>query len=237
MGQLEIFEFLPNKQQLVEEMLAVTRRTVVGWHYCLDYSFVLENFDPAKHHRILDIGSGPFGNPLHDYIEIKYGKQVFAINRETPADSAPRNPLKKLHEALRRKGLPEFEIDWVGNLLDFSEGGWDLILAISALEHNEPSQTMACWKHAQSLLREGGLFIGTFAIATDEKTKWNDGTKGWDLSIEDAQKYWDCEYSGNLAQSLQSYDNPFLRTEYKQRFGKEWLSVPDYIAAGTLKYG
>jgi SAM-dependent methyltransferase len=235
MFPLEIFKFSEKKKALLDEIMSITKRSTVGWHYCLDYSFVLEHFDPNLHHRILDVGCGPLGNPLHDYIEKVYDKKVFGIDRKLPIWK-PRERIRNLFKMLVGETKQSvFKIDWAGDLMQFNTGNWDLILAVSSLEHNQPQITNLNWRHASKLLAHNGRLINTFSISSDGLTKWNENTKAMDLSIEDAERIWDCEFSGDFEQVVATYEHPYLHNQYIQRFGHGWEGAPPYIAAGTIK--
>ena len=235
MFPLEIFKFTEEKSTLVEEILSITGRSSIGWHYCLDYYFALDHFDPSTHHRILDVGCGPYGNALHDYLEKVYGKDVYGLDHQ-PAQHTPWEEIKhSVNRVIRREKRSSFEIDWTGDLMQFIEGDWDLILAISSLEHNPPYVTQNTWRHAMELLTDDGILIATFSIAGDAVSKWNENTNGMDLSITDAETVWDCEFTDDFDNTVATYEHHYLRNQYKMRFGQEWNDAPPYIAAGTIK--
>ena len=234
-SNLEVFTFTEDQGELLDEVLAATGRKAAGWHYCLDYAFALRHFDPQRHHRILDIGCGPTGNALHDYLESKYDRTVHGLDRVRAGSGRYGWPRRLVRRLLGRDDHPDFEIEYNLDLLEFHEDGWDLILAMSSLEHNQPDVTRQCWRQAYSLLAPGGLLIATFALAGDDITAWNPATEATDLSVADAQEVWACSFVGDIDQAVGSYDHPYLRQRYAQRFGGPWREAPAYLAAGVVK--
>ena len=234
-SSLEVFIYTREKSVLLDEILRSTGRSTAGWHYCLDYAFALNHFRPDDHYRILDIGCGPYGNALHDYLEGRFGKQVLGLDRTLPRRSIFDRPRRIIRRLRGREQRPTNHIDYDVDLLDFTEGGWDLVLAISSLEHNRPEVTRACWQHACSLLAEDGLLVATFPLARDGNTKWDSATHASILSVTDAQKVWDCSFEGDLEQVITSYSHPYLYDRYADRFGAPWTDGPAYLAAGVVK--
>lgn len=226
--QLDLLPFQEAAAEQLNHILTATDYDEAGWHYCLDYQYVLNHFDPDRHHKILDVGCGPHGNALHQYLESEFGKDVKGLDR-----IAKSNPLKKLAKSILGRH-DHLHIDFDSDLLAFEETGWDLIIAVSSLEHNSPDITRRCWEHAQGLLAPGGQFIGTFAIAANNQTQWNDATSATDLSLADAEKYWQTLPSKDFDSVLSSYECDYLRNRHDHRFGQS-ASYPLYLAAGTIK--
>ena len=234
-SNLEILPFAEKHAHLLDDILHYTGRASVGCHYCLDYAFTLSHFDPDQHHKVLDIGCGPYGNALHDYMEMKFGIEVMGLDRAVgsiPAFSWPRNIVRKI---LRREVRKPDQIDFNTDLMEFNEGGWDFVMAISSLEHNQPEVTKACWQYAHSLVKPGGALVATFSIAGDDITKWNKDTMATDLSIADAEQVWDSRFDGDRSAIIESYHHPYLMNKYVERFGESWVTAPAYMAAGVVK--
>jgi SAM-dependent methyltransferase len=232
---LELFKFTEEKSALVEEILSITGRSGIGWHYCLDYYFALDHFDPNVHHRILDVGCGPYGNALHDYLEKVYGKDVYGLDRQLPRHTSWEQIKHSVNPLIRGETSISSEVDWAGDFMEFMDGDWDLILAISSLEHNQPHITQDNWMHATELLADDGILIATFSIAGDAVSKWNENTNAMDLSLTDAETVWGCEFTEDFDKTVATYEHPYLRNQYIRRFGQEWNDVPPYVAAGTIK--
>jgi len=232
--RLEVFVYSDTHRALAKEIESRTGRHDLGWHYSLDYAYVLAHLDSRRHHRILDLGSGPYGNALHDYMECVHAKQVVALDRRS-VNATIRRRFATLWRSVRtRTWFDLFCVDWVGELQDYGERGWDFIFAVSSLEHNPVGDIRRAWKHAARLLSDTGTLVATFSIAADGVTRWDEESSSVLLSIEDAQNLWECEYSGDLDQVIASYDNPYLRKRYAERFGHLGQEYPAYLAAGTL---
>jgi SAM-dependent methyltransferase len=236
-SELMIFRFRNEYGELADRIMSVTGRRSIGWHYCMDYAFALEHFRPENDHRILDVGCGPRGNPLHDYIEREYGSEIFGIDRHSRDGRWFRAGLRDFGRFLGKDPALRQRPDWIGDLLEFTEAGWDFILAISSLEHNPPGMTETYWHHAQSLLAPEGRMVCTFSISPDGISRWNRATKAMDLSLDDAQRYWNCTFHGNMADLIRTYDSHYLKMLFAARFGTSWAHEPPYLAAGTVKYG
>ena len=226
--QLDLLPFNQEAAHQLEQILNATNFSEAGWHYCLDYQYVLKHFDPERHHKILDVGCGPHGNALHQYLEVEYGKDVKGLDR-----LARVNPVKKMLKSLLGRNQ-HAHIDFDQDLLAFEESGWDLIIAVSSLEHNTPEVSMRCWQQAQKLLAPGGLLVATFAIAGDDQTKWNPETRATDLSLADVAKYWQTHGEADMEAIRESYQTDYLRARHGERFGAE-ADFPLYFAAGTTK--
>jgi SAM-dependent methyltransferase len=232
--RLEVFVYTDAHQLLAEEIESKTGRHDLGWHYSLDYAYALAHFDPMRHHRILDVGSGPYGNALHDYLESVHARPVVALDRRSVKLTSRRRLATLWRSVRKRQRFDLFRVDWVGELLDFGEPGWDFMVAVSSLEHNPAEGIRRAWKHAARLLSDTGTLVATFSIAVDGVTRWDEESSSVLLSLEDAQNLWECEYSGDLDQVIASYDNPYLRKRHAERFGSRGREYPAYLAAGTL---
>lgn len=232
--RLEVFVFEDSHLALAEEIESKTGRHDLGWHYPLDYAFVLAHLDPSRHHRILDLGSGPYGNALHDYLECARAMQVVALDRKAGRMTPRRRLAARWRSVRKRARFDRFRVDWVGEFLDYTVRGWDYIVAVSSLEHNPVEGIRRAWKHAARLLSEEGTLAATFSVATDGITRWDEESSSVLLSIEDAQDLWECEYSGDWKQAVASYDHPYLRRRHAERFGHAGATYPRYLAAGTL---
>lgn len=232
--RLEVFVYTDAHRVLGEEIESKTGRHDLGWHYALDYAYVLAHFDPARHHRILDVGSGPYGNALHDYLECVHARPVVALDRRSAKPSSRRKLATLWRSVRKRQRFDLFRVDCVGELLDYKERGWDMMVAVSSLEHNPAEGMRRAWKHAARLLSDTGTLVATFSIAVDGVSRWDEETSSMLLSVEDAQDVWECEYSGDLDRVVASYNNPYLRKRHAERFGHPGRAYPAYLAGGTL---
>ncbi len=124
----------------------------LGWHYCLDYVWMaLKCRDILKPGmRVIDIGCGP--GAIHGYLEEKYGVDIFGVDTQR---------------------WDKDYVDAVGNFTDpafhekygFGPESVDLIISISAVEHNPPKEHQRIIDVALETLKPGGSFLFTMAAS------------------------------------------------------------------------
>ena len=126
----------------------------IGWNYPMDYSFIAMEFErlhkEGKIHeglRILDVGAGP--GAIHGYLEDKYDIDITGIDM---------NHCWK-----------ENYIDFYGDMTDkdfrkekdINDDSFDIIMAISALEHFPKKEHMAAINVCKKCIRNKGYFLST----------------------------------------------------------------------------
>lgn len=163
-------------------------------------------------------------------------KHVVALDRQATGRRL-RHKFRRLRLNSRSASrLEQFQVDQVGDLFDVQEGGLDLILAASSLEHNALEQIWLCWARTVGLLADQGPLSAIFRIAIDGRTLWVDDSASTLLSLEDAQDVWERRFYGEFRSAIESYQVPYLRERYARRFGPLDRGYPAYIAAGVVKH-
>jgi hypothetical protein len=200
---------------LVQPVYPISYKFGHGWHYVLDYSWVLD----VLHDITI---------PGDVILEVGAGRSTFADGLEKAGYSV---------DTMDRS--PDSDCDFYGDFLKFDFNGdmYNVILWVSSIEHQDSLDDIrACVDKSMSLLPVGGVFIATFGISPN--TFYMDTIKGWCLSAQDSMRV----FSTNTIKGVynQIWDvyrsNRFkLRDNYVSRFGKWDIGSPDYLAAGVVK--
>ena len=193
----------------------------IGWNYCMDYSWIAMQWEKYFRDgmRVLDIGCGP--GAIHGYLEKKYGVDIIGID-------------------MRR-----WDYDYVDIVGDFNDADLrleydlgcntlDLIISVSAFEHNPPETHRRLVKTCLESLKPGGFLICTFSIGriySEEQSahQWNlprqeieaiYGTKLKEFFYEDVWERW------RIHREI-----PF---EHRKRYGRWNDNDPTFLAAGAV---
>ena len=206
---IEIFD--PNAMNL----LPVSFKLGNGWHYPLDYSWVIQQIVDftIPLDVVLDVGS--LYSRLGHYLA-ENGYQVETLNRDRVADTT-----------------------YLGEFLDYDlpKNYFSVIVWVSSIEHQTNMEDISkCVQKSMDLLAPGGVFLATFSLST--KTYWHHQTKGWLLTVKDAMKlFGENAVKGKYESCWEGYrDNKYgFRNAYVSRFDHWHEGSPDYIGAGVVK--
>ena len=215
-------------QSLAREGLNhLTSDPKLGWNYVLDHVWVteqIEQYIASKSQRsltILDVGCGR--SRFHNFLEKRFGINIVGIDR----------PQGYCHQAKLENA------DYCADFLQldaFPENSVDIIYWLSAIEHNEKSNIRKLFQKSMSLLKEGGLFLATFAVS--EKTHWFEDSEQTNLSIADSLDIFDIEdVQGDLQSIKDKYRQNILllRDKYERRYRGFGLSDPDFVVGAARK--
>jgi len=162
-----------------------------GWHYLLDLTWILENLGPARGGRVLDAGAGT--GVLQWYLA-QEGAEVISVDRGDrrdlplrfrrrfrvvglrPQDLAParipgltrRRDLAALLDPRRAPGRVVFYHQDLKTLADIPDASLDAVVAVSALEHNDPQDLPRVVEELMRVLKPGGRLAATLCAARDE---------------------------------------------------------------------
>jgi SAM-dependent methyltransferase len=191
----------------------------IGWHYCLDYSWILMrlhtlNLNPNM--CIIDIGCGP--GAIHGYLEETYNLNIVGIDINRWQDDY---------------------VDIVGDFLDdelrnrhaLLPGSIDIIISTSAFEHNLPQVHQRIVNECMCCLKPGGHLIATFSAS--ERTNQTPGQ--WNLSKKDIEtiyrdKFERFDYFECWERWRQHREIP---KNYESRYGKWSHNAPPFLSAGA----
>ena len=186
-----------------------------GWHYMLDYSWVLDQVIDftVSNDRILEVGAGT--SAFSEYMRSK-NYDITTMDRD---------PYSKAD--IKASFIP----------YDFGDEKYNVVIWVSAIEHQPAVELIrACYEKSMNLLHSDGLFIATFPVAI--QTGWYEKAVHWNLSPVEAMRVFDEEtLRGRYEQIWAMYRENIhgLRDAYVGRF-KDWNTAsPDYIAAGIVK--
>lgn len=147
----------------------------IGWNYYMDYTYCALQFDKCMKNgmRVIDIGCGP--GAIHGYLENKYKVDILGIDMQR---------------------WNEDYVDVVGNFNsksfrnkhNLTENSVDIILSVSAIEHNKPSDHAKLIKNCLNVLKEDGRLIATASISNYKNIKVFKRSHQWNFdpnSIKD----------------------------------------------------
>ncbi|HWQ84622.1 MAG TPA: methyltransferase domain-containing protein, partial [Anaerolineales bacterium] len=187
----------------------------LGWHYLLDWTWILSQLGPVKGKRILDAGAG---TGLLQWYLARQGAEVLSVDRLSRANLPVRFrarfdvqglrpedliPLKqqlqqnwaskeKLPARLSRQGRSFLSLAQLGTrsgkvriynqdlktLSDIATDSVDGVVAVSALEHNEPEGLIEVVKELMRVLKPGAPLLATL-VASAEQDWWHAPSSAW----------------------------------------------------------
>ena len=210
-------DLLIQQRRLVIELknLARSLHLELGWHYLLDWTWILSQLGSVKDKRILDAGAG---TGLLQWYLARQGADVLSVDRLSRADIPLRFrarfqvqgvrpddllPLKqllqrdwdrkeKLPVKLSRQGRELLSLTQIGNrggkvriynqdlsmLSDIPSNSVDAVVAVSALEHNEPEGLVTVVKELMRVLKPGGPLLATL-VASSGQDWWHAPSSAW----------------------------------------------------------
>ena len=215
-------------QSLAREGLDhLTSDPKLGWNYVLDHVWItkqIEQYIKAKKQRsltILDVGCGR--SRFHNFIEKRFGINIVGIDR--PQGYCHQDQSENI----------DYYVDFL-QLNAFPENSVDIIYWLSAIEHNEKENIRQLFQKSMSLLKEGGLFLATFAVS--EETHWFQDSEQTNLSIADSTDIFDIENAwGDLQFIKEKYRQNILllRDKYEKRYRGFGANDPDFVVAAVRK--
>ncbi len=195
-----------------------------GWNYALDHFWLskqIEKFLVGRQGQniiCLDVGCG--NSKFHNFLEDRFGIFIIGIDR---IDGYCKQEILN-------------NVNYVGDFLSFDrlpENSADIIFWLSSIEHNELQTIQSLYEKSMQLLKPGGLFLATIALA--EKSSWFEQAQQTNLDLTDVQKiFGPVEVLGDFNQAFSQYQNDvlLLRQRYQNRYGEFTEKSPEYIVAG-----
>jgi len=195
---------LDQHRSLVTELKSLARslRLEIGWHYLLDWAWIISQLGPVKGKRILDAGAG---TGLLQWYLARQGAEVVSVDRLSRAalpvrfrarfqvqgvrkeDLLPLGKYlqqdwsrkEKLPVKLSRQGRELLSLAQIGsrsgkvyiynqdlrNLTDIDNNAVDAVVAVSALEHNEPDGLVVAVKELMRVLKPGAPLLATLVAS------------------------------------------------------------------------
>jgi len=200
-------DLLDQHRSLVTELKSLARslRLEIGWHYLLDWAWIISQLGPVKGKRILDAGAG---TGLLQWYLARQGAEVVSVDRLSRAalpvrfrarfqvqgvrkeDLLPLGKYlqqdwsrkEKLPVKLSRQGRELLSLAQIGsrsgkvyiynqdlrNLTDIDNNAVDAVVAVSALEHNEPDGLVVAVKELIRVLKPGAPLLATLVASPDQ---------------------------------------------------------------------
>jgi len=197
-------DLLDQHRSLVTELKSLARslRLEIGWHYLLDWAWIISQLGPVKGKRILDAGAG---TGLLQWYLARQGAEVVSVDRLSRAalpvrfrarfqvqgvrkeDLLPLGKYlqqdwsrkEKLPVKLSRQGRELLSLAQIGsrsgkvyiynqdlrNLTDIDNNAVDAVVAVSALEHNEPDGLVVAVKELMRVLKPGAPLLATLVAS------------------------------------------------------------------------
>jgi SAM-dependent methyltransferase len=195
---------LDQHRSLVTELKSLARslRLEIGWHYLLDWAWIISQLGLVKGKRILDAGAG---TGLLQWYLARQGAEVVSVDRLSRAalpvrfrarfqvqgvrkeDLLPLGKYlqqdwsrkEKLPVKLSRQGRELLSLAQIGsrsgkvyiynqdlrNLTDIDNNAVDAVVAVSALEHNEPDGLVVAVKELMRVLKPGAPLLATLVAS------------------------------------------------------------------------
>lgn len=225
--------------------LARSLRLEIGWHYLLDWTWIISQLGPVKGKRILDAGAG---TGLLQWYLARQGAEVISVDRLSRAALPLRFrarfqvqgvrsddllPLgqhlqqdwarkEKLPVKLSRQGRELLSLAQIGNrsgkvyiynqdlrnLTDIDNNAVDAVVAVSALEHNEPDGLVAAVKELMRVLKPGAPLLATL-VASSAQDWWHAPSSAWCYSADSLRRIFDL--SKTTPDNYQNYETLFTK--------------------------
>ena len=240
-------DLLDHHRPLVSELknLARSLRLEIGWHYLLDWTWIISQLGPVKGKRILDAGAGT--GLLQWYLAHK-GAEVISVDRLSRAALPVRFRARFQVQGLRQEDLlplrQHLQQDWarkeklpvklsrqsrellslaqIGNrsgkvyiynqdlrmLDDIGTDSVDAVVAVSALEHNEPDGLVAAVKELMRVLKTDAPLLATL-VASPAQDWWHAPSSAWCYSPDSLRRIF--ELSERTPDNYQDYEALFTK--------------------------
>ena len=253
-------DLLYQQRPLVTELknLARSLRLELGWHYLLDWTWIISQLGSVKGKKILDAGAGT--GLLQWYLALQ-GAEVLSVDRLSraslplrfrarfqvqglrPEDLLPLNKQlqqdwerkEKLPAKLSRQGREVLSLAQIGNrsgkvsiynqdlktLTDVPSNSMDAVVAVSALEHNEPDGLVAVVKELMRVLKPGAPLLATLA-ASGEQDWWHAPSSAWCYSAASLRRIFELpsETPDNYADHAELFEKLVNNIELRNGLAK-----------------
>ena len=196
-----------------------------GWNYVLDQVWVVKKIEKYIKRSsttdlvVLDVGCG--NSMFHNYLERKFNLKIIGIDRPTGFCN------------IGGQKNVDFQEDFL-SLQKFETGSVDLIIWLSAIEHNEYYKIRQLFLKSKRLLRSGGMLLATIGIST--KTYWFNPSEQMNLSIEDCKKVFDIQKvigDFDVVKGEYKEDILFLKEKYTNRYHKFDEKDPEFLVGAV----
>lgn len=284
--EIPAVDLLNQQRPLVSELKSLARslHLELGWHYLLDWTWILSQLGSVKGKLILDAGAG---TGLLQWHLARQGAEVLSVDRLSRADLPWRFrarfqvqgvrpndllPLKqmlqqdwdrkeKLPVKLSRQGRELLSLAQIGRrggkvriynqdlsrLSDIPSNSVDAVVAVSALEHNEPEGLVAVVKELMRVLKPGGPLLATL-VASSGQDWWHAPSSAWCYSAASLRRIFELpetvpdNYSDHDALFAKLVNNPELKNGLAKFYfksgenGMPWgIWDPRYQPVGVCK--
>jgi len=253
-------DLLVQHRRLVDELKSLARslRLEIGWHYLLDWTWIITQLGPVKGKRILDAGAG---TGLLQWRLARQGAEVISVDRLSRAALPVRFrarfqvqglrhedllPLRqylqqdwarkeKLPVKLSRQGSELISLAQIGNrsgkvylynqdlrmLDDIATNSVDAVVAVSALEHNEPDGLVVAVKELMRVLKPGAPLFATL-VASSAQDWWHAPSHAWCYSAESLRRIFDLsdEIPDNYAHYAELFEKLVNNAELRDGLAK-----------------
>ncbi len=225
-------EFISKEEEILDELKRnglnhLTGSPALGWNYVIDHVWItmeMQKFLADKRGRelvILDVGCGR--SKLHNFLEKKFNISILGIDR----------PYGYCHQ--NKTDNVDYYEDFL-EMNSFDENSVDAIFWLSAIEHNEPEKIRELYKKSMALLKDGGLFLATFALS--DKTSWLEASQQTNLSIPDSMDIFDEKSVQHTLDEIREKYRAnvlYLRDKYQKRYQKFNCNDPEFVVGGIKK--
>jgi GT2 family glycosyltransferase/glycosyltransferase involved in cell wall biosynthesis/ubiquinone/menaquinone biosynthesis C-methylase UbiE/TolA-binding protein len=198
-----------------------------GWNYALDHVWIIGEMEQYLRDKrgqelvILDVGCGR--SKLHNFLESKFNIRILGIDRPYGYCHQQKSP----------------NIDYYEDFLElksFAENSVDIVMWLSAIEHNKSERICELYQKSMKLLKHGGLFLATIALSN--RTHWFEPSQQTNLSLSDSKNIFEeNEVQYALDDIKIKYRNNvlFLREKYERRYEKYDNDDPAFVVGGVKK--
>lgn len=190
----------------------------IGWNYPLDFHWLYSQLQKvAKVSQVLDVGCG--NSPFHTFAEQNLGINITGIDRESGYCHQP----------------VVTNADIFQDFADCEIRNADVVYWLSAIEHNKPEDIQKLYLKSMEVLKEGGLFLATFAVSRE--TSWFAPSEQTNLSLEDACSVFDDTTTSVFDDIHKEYQEDYLnlRSRYSKRYGGFSEQDPAFVVGCVSK--
>jgi SAM-dependent methyltransferase len=205
LSQIREYSLLPGKR--------------IGWNYCMDYTWLAMRVEGLwrRGMRVVDVGCGP--GAIHGYLEDEHDIDIVGIDM---------NRWEKDYVDI----VGDFTDDELRRKYGFGPDSLDLIVSVSAFEHNTVENHKRLVEVCLQCLKPGGRLIATFSVAPGRTRQ---SRNQWDLSkwaIEEiyGERFKTFDYWGVWRRWRKHKEIPL---NYKNRYGKWRLWDPRFLSVGA----
>jgi len=170
----------------------------IGWNYPLDYCFIAKDFEKLykdgivnEKTRVLDIGCGP--GAIHGFLEAKYNINIVGLD---------------IHNTWV-KNYVDYKGDFLDKNLRNQIGKFDIIISISAFEHQSLKRHKKFIIECHEALNKNGHLLVTAAISD----KSHQGSNQYNPSRKELEKIYEEQFQD------------FNYEEVKERWSKNELMM------------